>query len=333
MQSLCVTALSDEESLITLKIEVTSGMSLRSLIDRGASNSFIRRQSLRDSSLNYVEREFPLTRMTVCLATGASETVNKREVGIHYTPEGKQYDDESIVSDLDDKFDGILGLPWLRKYRPWVSWQHRSVKMPAVCSSGLHLMSVLERPQACGCTTSECDGLTCGTVVSTIAQAHSVEGHYTVEPASGTCVETQAAPNVHHSKRQSGLEHECTPRRLHPRRETSVVQYGQHVEARSTIRESIVEQARSTERESIEEDVTVIVPVSEEISGVPESNNSRENYVEGVSQPPANVFSQKITETVNVLVNDGSSVGAYALNLVTPPKSASEVIKLPTLEF
>uniref|UniRef100_A0AAV1U0L0 Uncharacterized protein n=1 Tax=Peronospora matthiolae TaxID=2874970 RepID=A0AAV1U0L0_9STRA len=288
--------------------------------------------------------------MTVCLATGASETVNKREVGIHYTLEGKQYDDDSIVSDLDDKFDGILGLPWLKKYRPWVDWQHRSVKMPAVCSSGLHLMSVLERPQACGCTTSECDGLTCGTDVSTIAQAHSVEGHYTVEPASGTCVETQAAPKVHHSKRQSGLEHECTPRRLHPRRETSVVQYGQHVEARSTIRESIVEQARSTERESIEEDVTVIVPVSEESSGVPESNtvivpvseessgvpesnNSLKNYVEGVSQPPANVFSQRITETVNVLVNDGSSVGAYALDLVTPPKSASEVIKLPTLEF
>uniref|UniRef100_A0AAV1UH07 Polyprotein n=1 Tax=Peronospora matthiolae TaxID=2874970 RepID=A0AAV1UH07_9STRA len=35
---------------------------------------------------------------------------------------------------------------------------------------------------------------------------------------------------------------------------------------------------------------------------------------------------------VNVLVNDGSSVGAYTLDLVTPPKSASKVIKLPMLE-
>uniref|UniRef100_A0AAV1URX8 Reverse transcriptase n=1 Tax=Peronospora matthiolae TaxID=2874970 RepID=A0AAV1URX8_9STRA len=71
----------------------------------------------------------------------------------------------------------------------------------------------------------------------------------------------------------------------------------------------------------------------EESSSVPESDNSRESYVEGVDpQPPADVFSQEITETVNVLVNDGSSVGAYTLDLVTPPKSASEVVKLPTLE-
>uniref|UniRef100_A0AAV1UTT3 Uncharacterized protein n=1 Tax=Peronospora matthiolae TaxID=2874970 RepID=A0AAV1UTT3_9STRA len=38
--ALCVTAPSDEVSLITLKIEVTSGMSLRALVDCGASNSF-----------------------------------------------------------------------------------------------------------------------------------------------------------------------------------------------------------------------------------------------------------------------------------------------------
>uniref|UniRef100_A0AAV1U172 Uncharacterized protein n=1 Tax=Peronospora matthiolae TaxID=2874970 RepID=A0AAV1U172_9STRA len=197
--------------------------------------------------------------------------------------------------------------------------------MPAVCSSDGHLMNVLERLQVCGCTTSEFDGLTCGTVVSTIAQDHSVEGHYSVKLASGTCVETQAAPEVHHSKRSSGLEHGCTSRSLHPRRETSAVQDGQHVEARSTIRESIVEQVRSTERESIEEDVTVIVPVTEEKSSAPESDNSRESYVEGVDpQPPADVFIQEVTESFNVLVNDGSSVGAYTLDLVTPPKSASE---------
>uniref|UniRef100_A0AAV1VB97 Uncharacterized protein n=1 Tax=Peronospora matthiolae TaxID=2874970 RepID=A0AAV1VB97_9STRA len=77
----------------------------------------------------------------------------------------------------------------------------------------------------------------------------------------------------------------------------------------------------------------MIVPVTEENFGVPESNNSRESYVEGVDpQPPADVFSQETTETVNVLVNDGSSIGAYTLNLVTPPKSASEVVNLPTLE-
>uniref|UniRef100_A0AAV1V9P6 Uncharacterized protein n=1 Tax=Peronospora matthiolae TaxID=2874970 RepID=A0AAV1V9P6_9STRA len=39
-----------------------------------------------------------------------------------------------------------------------------------------------------------------------------------------------------------------------------------------------------------------------------------------------------MTETVNVLVNDGSSVGAYTLDLITPPKLTSEITQLPTLE-
>ena len=110
-QSLCVTAPSDEVSLITLKIEVTNGMSLRAQVDCGASNSFIRRQSLEDSRLKFVELDIPLTRMTVRLATGASVTVKKRVVGIHYTLEDKQYYDDFLVLDLDGKFDVILGLP------------------------------------------------------------------------------------------------------------------------------------------------------------------------------------------------------------------------------
>ena len=180
-QSLCVSAPGDEVSLITLKLEVTNGLSLRALVDCGASNNFVRRQSLEDRRLKFVERDTPPTRMTVRLATGASITLMKRVVGIHYTLEGDEYDDDFIVLDLDDKFDVILGLPWLRKYEPRVSWQHRSVQMPAACSSDGHLMNVLERPQACGCPTSECDGLTCGTVVSTTAQDLSVVSHYTEE--------------------------------------------------------------------------------------------------------------------------------------------------------
>ena len=97
-QSLCVAARSDEVSLITLKIEVTKDMSLRALVDCGASNNFVRRQSLEDRRLKYVERETPPTRMTVRLATGASVTVKKRVVGIHYTLEGKEYDDDFMYS-------------------------------------------------------------------------------------------------------------------------------------------------------------------------------------------------------------------------------------------
>ena len=115
--------------------------------------------------------------MTVRLATCASITVKKIVVGIHYTLEDEQYDDDFIVLDLDDKFDVILKLPWYRRYEPRVRWQHRSVTMPATCSSDDHLKNVLKRSNFCECTTSECDGLTCGTVFSTTVKEHNVDDH------------------------------------------------------------------------------------------------------------------------------------------------------------
>ena len=55
--------------------------------------------------------------------------------------------------------------------------------------------------------------------------------------------------------------------------------------------------------------------------------------VEGIShQQPMEKGSQEGTETLNVLVNDGSSVGAYILNPIAPSKLSSEIPQLPTLE-
>ena len=328
-QSLCVSAPGDEVSLITLKLKVTNDLSLKALVDCGASNNFIRRQSLEGRRLKYVERDIPPTRMTVRLATGASITVMKRVVKFHYTLRDLQYDDDFIVLDLDDKFDVILGLPWLRKYEPRISWQHRSVKMPATCSSDGHLMNVLERPQACGCTTSECDGLTCGTVVSTTAQDHSVITNHNVESAAGGCVNAQAAPKVHHSKRSSGLGHECTLSGRHSR-SIPVAQKGQHDDPRSS-------------RESTVVDPTVIAQShSEDVEGrgphVFEEKSPQMVEVTRLLDPEGLIprqpvdKSQEETETLNVLVNDGSRVGASTLDLYAPPKLTSEITQLPTLE-
>ena len=349
-QSLCVSAPGDEVSLITLKLEVTNGLSLRALVDCGASNNFVRRQSLEDRRLKFVERDTPPTRMTVRLATGASITLMKRVVRIHYTLEGDEYDDDYIVLDLDDKFDVILGLPWLRKYEPRVSWQHRSVQMPAACSSDGHLMNILERPQACGCPTSECDGLTCGTVVSTTAQDLSVVSHYTEEQASDDCAEAQVASKddcaesqvaspVRHSKRSSEQEQElddCAEAQvasqvrhsrnssgqghgfaLSGRNPVPVAQRGQH------------DEPRLTGESTVEVQAVVAQPQLEEVNPEGESPQQPERIV---SQLPAESISQEESETVNVLVNDGSSVGAYTLDLIAPPKLTSEITQLPTLE-
>ena len=44
------------------------------------------------------------------------------------------------------------------------------------------------------------------------------------------------------------------------------------------------------------------------------------------------ISSQETTETLNLLVNDGSSIGTYKLDLIAPPKTTSEITQLPTLE-
>ena len=123
-QSLCVSALGDEVPLIILNLEVTKDLSLHALVDCEASNKSFRRQSLEGRRIKFVDGVTPPTRTTVPLATGASINLRKRVVGLHYTLGGLQYDDDFIVLDLNDKFDVILGLPWLRRYETRVSWKN-----------------------------------------------------------------------------------------------------------------------------------------------------------------------------------------------------------------
>ena len=161
--------------------------------------------------------------MTVRLAPGASVTVNKRVVRIFYTPKEAQYDDTFIVLDLDGIFDVILGLSWLRRYEPKVSWNRRGFDIPAACSPDTHLMNILERPPPCGCTTSECDGITCGSVVSTTAQDHNLTNHHQ-DP--GDCITMQEAPKTHLSNKPSGPGHGCRLNRQHPEHDRLIANDG-----------------------------------------------------------------------------------------------------------
>ena len=51
------------------------------------------------------------------------------------------------------------------------------------------------------------------------------------------------------------------------------------------------------------------------------------------SQKPMEKGSQEETETFHALVDKGSSVGTYTLDLIAPPKLTSEITRLPTLEL
>ena len=43
------------------------------------------------------------------------------------------------------------------------------------------------------------------------------------------------------------------------------------------------------------------------------------------------VSSDEMTETLNLLVNDGSSIGSHVLDLIVPPKLTSGTTQLPPL--
>ena len=43
------------------------------------------------------------------------------------------------------------------------------------------------------------------------------------------------------------------------------------------------------------------------------------------------VSSHEMTDTLNVMVNDGSSIGSHMLDLIAPPKLTSEITQLPPL--
>ena len=77
-------------------------------------------------------------------------------------------------------------------------------------------MNAMELPVTCGCTTSECDGLTCGSFVCTTAHSHVVADRHTMKPDSGDCIEMQVAPKTHHPNKSSGLAHWCPSNGQHP---------------------------------------------------------------------------------------------------------------------
>ena len=117
------------------------------------------------------------------------------------------------------------------------------------------------------------------------------------------------------------------PSRQHPRKKKPVATKWHHGHPRST-GESTVEDRYLT---------VVAQPQSEDVEGISphvlEERIPQELHAERTgSQQTEETSSQEETETLNVLVNDGSSVGAYTLDLIVPPNLISKITQFPTLE-
>ncbi|GMF69736.1 unnamed protein product [Phytophthora fragariaefolia] len=115
----------DKPNLVILKVNSKRESSLRALVDCGASNNFVRLQSL--ARLDFEDVELPRSLLEVRLATGVVVRTEKRVVRARFSYEEKKFVDEPIVLDLDDKFDMVLGMPWIARHDPVIDWAKRTI--------------------------------------------------------------------------------------------------------------------------------------------------------------------------------------------------------------
>ncbi|OWZ07258.1 putative membrane protein [Phytophthora megakarya] len=65
--------------------------------------------------------------LEVRLATGAIVKTEKRVIRARFSYKHRVFVEELLVLDLDDKFDVVLGMPWLARHDPTIDWEKRTV--------------------------------------------------------------------------------------------------------------------------------------------------------------------------------------------------------------
>ncbi|KAF1331227.1 reverse transcriptase, partial [Globisporangium splendens] len=154
-------SVSQTSSLIVLKVHVDGiATPLRALVDTGASNNFVRNEVIVRHGVFVPDANEEKT-MIVRLANGS-------------TCEDFRGEDEFILLDLDDKFDIILGMPWLKRYQPSIDWMNvkisvgKSRDVDLCCTTTDEVVwvytSVEEIPDD-PCDIAVCDGPPCSQAV------------------------------------------------------------------------------------------------------------------------------------------------------------------------
>ncbi|KAF1316914.1 reverse transcriptase, partial [Globisporangium splendens] len=171
----CWTTTTEDESrdrLTQLEITVEGFTTpLRALLDTGASSNFVRSHVARELAKVISEESHSSdSKITVRLATGATVTTTKYVTRLRVTHDGCQTEGDFIWLDLDDKFDVILGMPWLKKCQPIIDWNKQSISYPAAKRNQVN------RPSASNAlTVNELDARVCDGPLSTKFEGEEAE--------------------------------------------------------------------------------------------------------------------------------------------------------------
>ncbi|KAG6612636.1 reverse transcriptase [Phytophthora cinnamomi] len=77
--------------------------------------------------LDFEEVDVPRSLLEVRLATGAIVKTGKRVVNVCFSYKQRVFVEHFIVLDLDDKFDVVMGMPWLARHDPVIDWKKRTL--------------------------------------------------------------------------------------------------------------------------------------------------------------------------------------------------------------
>ncbi|POM69275.1 Hypothetical protein PHPALM_14456 [Phytophthora palmivora] len=117
------------------------GDPFRVRIDSGASANFARRQTVARNGDKYADalREIEgRGQVSVRLADGTVVNVPGVRMDLAVTFEDFDSTESFLVLDMD-KYDLILGMPWLEKHEPWIDWRGKAIgaSQPAVSDRAL----------------------------------------------------------------------------------------------------------------------------------------------------------------------------------------------------
>ena len=414
----CFATTSNTSQLITLELfSQGNDISLRALLDSGASSNFMRQKTLEHSFLKFEERKLPPSRLNVRLANGKIVSTRKRVVNVHYTLDGLPLEDEFIVLDMDDKFDVILGMPWLTTHRPVVDWTRRTVQLqeedPGKDAPDLeehgnpHDARALVAEGACraqplctaakagtnevpaeanarvsskstvsshsGGTRCETSHQTKGAQPWTDARPHQESGVVRAARRQGITIEEELQTSSNEFRSPAAATGRSstsgTDRSEGDTAEVSTPQHSTEMTAVPTHERAAEDatarrrQIANTETLSTETEVVPLAGPSQQGSGRDQGCNAPNECVANAAaggrsildtpasgdlqqtrttawtckqscntEPEQRLEGHVQRETLNVMVNDGARIGASILTLETPPKEASELVKLPELD-
>jgi hypothetical protein len=100
------------------------------LIDSGASYNFATKASVVRISILYakaLEDSKSNSSVSVRLATGSIVSIRKVLLPLAVKCDDVNSVEPFIVLDMDDRYDLILGMPWLVKHEPWIDWRSRTI--------------------------------------------------------------------------------------------------------------------------------------------------------------------------------------------------------------